>query len=333
MSPDEAQNPLYFSDRHDLRGPPVLEVGAEFWAGFTKIWGYLNSEGYLVAEWGSGCGVRLRSIGVDSEVRLRLATEIGLEWDSPSPYPPVPASNVAIDTVEFFARVVQKPLAYHWHEVRGLFNSHRDFWNPDREAGLAEYSRLVNGLFRVHGHPFQLDGVKVVRRGEQEYEAILRRSAASTGDAELDELLESARVSFYSINPASRKLAVEKSWDAFERMKTVLDPGSKAHGAALLVDRASRDSGFRSMLEREAREITQIGNDFRIRHHEVGKFQLSEDQDVDYFFYRLWTLIQRLLPGLVVERTGTAERGGIPEGTPPRAPGNASNLAGESRKS
>jgi hypothetical protein len=264
--PADAAPPPYYSDRHELRGGPVLDVGAEFWAGFTKIWRYLKQEGFLVAAWGSGCGDRLRGdIRVDSELRLRLSLEIGLEWTTED-VPTAPSSRVALDAVEFFARYVQRPLSYEWHEVPGWFNSHRDYWDADRDRGLADYAEMANALFRSRAHPFRLEGVTVVRRGEQEYETLLRQAVDTSGDVEFDQLLETARTSFFSLNPEIRKIAVEKAWDAFERMKTILD-AKKDKGSTLLIERAAEQRGTRDTLLREARELTEIGNGFRIRHH------------------------------------------------------------------
>jgi hypothetical protein len=298
MPPREGGTGPYFSDRHDLRGAPVPDIGVEFWSGLARVWTHLKSEGFLVAEWGSACGGRVRDIGVDSQIRLRLDVEIGMRWENDALFPPPPPSNIAIDVVEFLARVVQKPQSYEWHDTGGWFGGHRDFWDFSREAGLEEYSALVNGLFRTRSHPFALSGVKVVRRGDQEFEAILQRAWASTGDAELDRLIELARTSFFSANPETRAMALEKAWDALERAKTVLDPKSKSRGIGLLLGRASRSNEIQAMLEKETRELTDIGNEFQIRHHEVRTIPVSDSSDRDYLFLRAWALLNRLLPGL-----------------------------------
>ena len=56
-------------------------------------------------------------------------------------------------------------------------------------------------------------------------------------------------------------------------------------------------------------ELTDIGNNFMIRHTEVGKKPITSSQDVDYLFQRMFAVVRLLLKG-----TG---RGGY-EHTPPR---------------
>lgn len=43
--------------------------------------------------------------------------------------------------------------------------------------------------------------------------------------------------------------------------------------------------------------LTRIGNNFRIRHHEVDRVQ-PPDELVDYLFARMYALLYRLHPGL-----------------------------------
>src|SRR5260370_34129934 len=70
-----------------------------------------------------------------------------------------------------------------------------------------------------------------------------------TGDAETDRLLEAARRRILSPKPEDRQDALEKLWDAFERLKT-LEPGAnKREQADALLDRvAAPGSAFRQAL-------------------------------------------------------------------------------------
>jgi hypothetical protein len=47
-------------------------------------------------------------------------------------------------------------------------------------------------------------------------------------------------------------------------------------------------------LETEARSLTKLGNDFRIRHHETTKTPLDVG-DVDYLFHRCFALLAHVL--------------------------------------
>lgn len=119
-----------------------------------------------------------------------------------------------------------------------------------------------------------------------------------TGDAETDRLLEAARQRFLSPKPEDRQDALEKLWDAFERLKT-LEPGAnKRVQADALLDRvAPPGSGFREALGREAAELTSIGNSFRIRHCETTQEALTSLDQVDYLFTRMFAFVRVILKG------------------------------------
>jgi len=79
------------------------------------------------------------------------------------------------------------------------------------------------------------DGL-MVRVLEDPTGAMLLRARFQTGDDHLDKLLEEARAKFLeSIPPASGRRRSRGAWDAWERLKTVLDP-EKKRGVGLLLD-------------------------------------------------------------------------------------------------
>lgn len=53
---------------------------------------------------------------------------------------------------------------------------------------------------------------------------------------------------------------------------------------------------FRQTLEDEARALTNLGNDYRIRHHEVDKVPLNDSSHLGYVFYRRMLSLMRRLP-------------------------------------
>jgi hypothetical protein len=80
-------------------------------------------------------------------------------------------------------------------------------------------------------------------------------------------------------------------WDAWERLKTLDVPANKKNSIAMLLDNLASEPRLREELENEARALTAIGNDFQIRHTEVGKIAIQDDSHVDYLFHRLFSLI------------------------------------------
>ena len=57
----------------------------------------------------------------------------------------------------------------------------------------------------------------------------------------------------------------------------------------------SPSSQFRDALEREAKELTGLGNNLQIRHSETTQERLTKDVHVDYLFHRLFSLISVIL--------------------------------------
>jgi len=123
----------------------------------------------------------------------------------------------------------------------------------------------------------------------------LAMSVPATGDATLDDLIRRARDGFQDKNPAVRRDALEKLWDAWERLKTVERAGDKRLSLTLLLDRAAQEPEFRKVLEGEARALTSIGNQFHIRHFETDKVPIGSDAQVDFFFHRLWAMMWLVL--------------------------------------
>ena len=66
----------------------------------------------------------------------------------------------------------------------------------------------------------------------------LRAAVFSTGDQNLDTLLEEARRRFLDPNVVERKVGLDKLWDAYERIKT-LEDSNKAVGTQKILDKAS----------------------------------------------------------------------------------------------
>jgi hypothetical protein len=81
-------------------------------------------------------------------------------------------------------------------------------------------------------------------------------------------------------------------------LKTIGPGKSKAEQAQGLLDKTAPEPAFRERIERDARELTDIGNSFMIRHTETNKTPITTSAQVDYLFHRLFSLILLLLRGL-----------------------------------
>ncbi len=84
-------------------------------------------------------------------------------------------------------------------------------------------------------------------------------------------MLEKAVAKYLSPILSIRLEALEKLWDAWERIKTLEQPNDKKKSISILLDRTSKKPKFRKMLEQEAFKLTDIGNNFMIRYTELNK--------------------------------------------------------------
>ena len=86
--------------------------------------------------------------------------------------------------------------------------------------------------------------------------------------------------------------AVEKIWDALERLKTYYTTMDKRASASKIVaDMADGNQSYTELFNAEFKALTDIGNDYRIRHHETNKIDITDPRYYDYFFNRCLSLI------------------------------------------
>lgn len=111
----------------------------------------------------------------------------------------------------------------------------------------------------------------------------------NTDDNELNLLIQEAIDRFYDMD---KQVAIEKLWDAFERLKTHFSKDKK-NSSIQLVKMISENFDL-ILIDEEFNILTKIGNNYRIRHHEIDKKELTE-QHRNYFFFRMLSLIDLCL--------------------------------------
>jgi hypothetical protein len=123
---------------------------------------------------------------------------------------------------------------------------------------------------------------------------LLFDNKTDTKDGELNKLIDEAKERF--LKPDDQNIALEKIWDAFERIKTYYDPDKKK-STNKLIDQISIDLD-RDIIMKEFDILTKIGNDYRIRHHETDKKPIYTANQINYLFFRMLSLIVLSLDGL-----------------------------------
>jgi hypothetical protein len=202
----------------------------------------------------------------------------------------VPTDGQIFDLTEFSYEFIAEP---HITSNHDWFTHYH--YRYDQDKGRAKFEVEINRIFEYHGIAFELKSGEVKRIAFTGLQEVLAQTVFNTGDATLDELLEDARHKFLNRDLKVRKESLEKLWDAWERLKTIGPGKNKAEQAQGLLEKAAPEAAFRERIERDAKELTEIGNSFMIRHAETNKTPITDSSQVDYFFYRMISLINLLL--------------------------------------
>ncbi len=293
--------PEYFSDK-ESGGRPQTEdqIGDDAWRGLRSLVEGRIADGSFGSEFPENCADGGAVIGTDERMFFeRLNAEV------PDVINPelreagilrfclndVPPTLAILDLTEFCHRSVAKPREAGRHNY---FNhSHLAF---DQEEGQSEFRSSVNTILARNGLAYEL-----TERGEIERLAPvgmhedLKQAVFATGDDALDGLLETARRKYLSPDDNDRRDGLEKIWDAFERIKTLEDPDKRRGATKILGKAAPASPKLREALDREMRELTGLGNELMIRHHETTKVPISITEHVDYLFGRMLSLVRLLL--------------------------------------
>lgn len=199
--------------------------------------------------------------------------------------------DTLFDLLEFVGQYVAEPRQSSYHKFFDHFSLHFD-----RQAGAMRYRDDVNQLLSRGGVAYEMRGnLKIFRRGPAELREALDALNPATGDTELDALVEEGRRLFASRKAPDRLAGIQSLWGALERLKTVEQPGKnqkKASAEALLAHIDSEP--LRDVVRADMLAVTDLGNTFRVRHHETHIANLPVDA-YDYFAGRVVTVLHILL--------------------------------------
>ena len=281
----------YFSDRH--HGPPArvaTEIPEALANGITGLTRNRANDGSFGLEYPEQCPDGRGPAGTDTRA-LREALAAHRLYDIFGPGVPPPTTLELLNLIEFTSEKIAEPERAGHH---GFFDHPHLVFN--QEQGRAKFRAEINRIFDRNGIAFELlANGEVQRLAPEVLRQALSQAVFNTGDVALDAMLERARTRFLSPNPATRRESLESLWDAWERIKSLELPANKRESVKRLLDKASGEPHFRQVLEDEAGALTSIGNDFMIRHAEVGKTPIEDDEHVDFLFHKLFATIRLAL--------------------------------------
>lgn len=195
-----------------------------------------------------------------------------------------------LDFIELFAQNVRDITIGSFHSYWG----HHHITCRSSNIICSQFCDEINGIFQKTGLLYELNtNLQVERIVENSPVTPTVESAIATvKEAGTRELLQEAILLHRSPCPTDIRNAVEKLWDAYERLKTYYTTMNKAKSAEKIVnDIADGQASYITLFDTEFRALTKIGNDFRIRHHETDKVEITDVRYYDYFFNRCLSLI------------------------------------------
>lgn len=166
----------------------------------------------------------------------------------------------------------------------------------DSEKDFRLFREEINNIFSITGLQYNLTLEKKIERLTS-YDEIVESSfdqVSIVHESGLRQLLFEAVQLYKNPRPDINKLALDKVWDAFERLKTIYVDADidKKHSVAEVVSKVSCGrEAYGKLIDDEFKSLTTIGNTFRIRHHELDKIDLCDDNYVEYLFSRCFSLI------------------------------------------
>ena len=149
------------------------------------------------------------------------------------------------------------------------------------------FAAQLNALFKLNSINYRFEQGRLVNTLNV---SIGRKEISSIHEKGLKELVIEAEKYYHEGN---KQIAVEKLWDAFERLKTYYSPALNKPSSAnkIIDDMSASNPNFKIMYETEFKALTNIGNEFRIRHHETTKIDITDNRQYDYFYKRCLALI------------------------------------------
>jgi hypothetical protein len=186
-----------------------------------------------------------------------------------------------LDLIEFIANNCRdiKELDYH------KFFNHHHLKTLDSRKVANVFQKDINDIFQDYRLLYKLTNQKnknlnlnleIVRLSE--YGTISQEIISKielVKEKGLRYLLNTAVTKFKLPKPEDRKHAVEKLWDAFERLKTELNSNKNNSATKLIKAMSGGNSNFEKLFITEFKTLSDIGNNYTIRHHEIDKINIE----------------------------------------------------------
>ena len=196
-----------------------------------------------------------------------------------------------LDLIEYFAKNI-KDISEYWNNER--YKNYRTIDCFETSEIFTKFQKEINEIFIESGLLYKLANEKNVERiiENSPLTKEMENSFKTIKEIGTRELLKDAIVLYKTPNSTARQDAVEKIWDALERLKTYYTTLDKKKSIEKIEeDMSCGNDNFYKLFDGEFRALTDIGNKYRIRHHETNKIDIIDERYYDYLFNRCLSLI------------------------------------------
>ena len=158
----------------------------------------------------------------------------------------------------------------------------------------SQFGKEINAIFKLNNINVELRNGEVHSTSNK---AIGLDDSTNINETGLEELIRAAEDLY---NKGNYSYAVEKIWDAFERIKTYYHPtlNKKKSAEKIIQDISFGNENVKMIFDVEFKTLTDIGNNYRIRHHEKNKTDISNNLHYEYFYKRCLSLISILIKAI-----------------------------------
>lgn len=195
-----------------------------------------------------------------------------------------------LDLIEYFAQNIED-ISERWN------NSYQNYQTIDclnTSDIFKNFQEAINEIFTEAGLLYKLTDEKIIERIVENSPLTLEieNNFAAVHEVGTRELLKDAVALYKTPNSTARQDSVEKIWDALERLKTYYTTLDKRQSSEKIAnDMAGGNSDFFDLFNSEFILLSKIGNNYRIRHHETNKIDITDVRYYDYLFNRCLSLI------------------------------------------
>jgi hypothetical protein len=267
--------PKYYSKRNK---PPDKNITLNFWRGFDAFIKEIIQEGML-SEYFGDWSYSSESWYVDNDrVNGKMLQEIGFSFYPINPLR-MPNKDILFDLIEFFFRYVSKPSGDKFDAAKGKY----------------AYTIGINRLFENFNLAYEIKKGVIKDLHSKILDRAILSDSFEIPDRETQDMLTLSLDKFYSRNADDKRIGLEKLVDVFQRISSWEDKDKKKSIEKILNKTCGGDANIKETLECELTTLWRIANDFMIRHTEIGKIPISDDDFREYLFYAYYNCIRLIL--------------------------------------